>query len=83
MVIAIDIDVPADSRVMVFYSTPEQPGYSNERLRLGVIRAGNNKLTLPLPGNSNFGRLRLDPGTIEGEYTIRSVAVEVQVEVEL
>ena len=71
--LVIDIDVPADSNMAVYYATTEDPNYSENRVRSQNTQAGSNELTFPLPEDADLDRIRVDPGLVKGRYIIRSI----------
>lgn len=77
MTMIIDMDAPAETDLMVFYLTGLQQEYSLERTRVERIKAGNNRIFFPLPADADFGRIRVDPGIIEGDYTIHSIEIRM------
>ncbi len=61
----------------VFFVTAEDQNYLSNVPRKQQIKAGNNRVVLPLPANADFGRIRINPGTIEGEYTVHSIEIQL------
>lgn len=77
MTMIIDMDAPAETDLTVFYLTGLQQEYSLERSRVERIKAGNSRIFFPLPADADFGRIRVDPGSIEGDYTIHSIEIRM------
>lgn len=71
----IDIDVPDDTVVEVFYTTRDQPDFSADRRVAERISAGENRVVIDVTESSPVTMVRLDPGTIAGDYTIRRFEV--------
>lgn len=66
----IQLDLPDSTVVEIFYATEEQPNFSaalrvNER-----VRQGSNELVFQLADPSPINRIRLDLGTLQGDYSI-------------
>ncbi|MCB1669753.1 MAG: hypothetical protein R3F41_05265 [Gammaproteobacteria bacterium] len=76
--ILIDLDVPDNSVLEVFYTTRSKPGFAAEQRVSRPVEAGNNRLAIGLNEDSPVTRLRLDPGTIPGVYTIRQFEVRTK-----
>lgn len=75
--VTLDIDLPAATQIRVLYITSEARKYRQSRFRGQNARKGNNRITFPLPAEADFGALRLDPGAVEGEYTINSIEIQL------
>ena len=77
MFLIIDLDAPGDTMISVFFVTAENQEYSANVPRSQQIKAGNNRVVLPLPPNADYGRIRVNPGTTEGEYTVHSIEIQL------
>jgi hypothetical protein len=68
----VDITAPADTVLQVFFATADAPGYCEAHSLVAPLRKGRNRVCLELPALDLVGRLRFDPGTTPGEYTLHS-----------
>jgi len=71
----IDIEVPDDTVVEVFYTTRDQPDFSASRRVSERISAGENRVVIAVDETSPVTRVRLDPGTVAGNYSIKSFEI--------
>ena len=75
--LVIDLDAPGDTTISVFFVTAENQEYSSNVPRSQQIKAGNNRVVLPLPANADSGRIKVNPGAIEGKYTVHSIEIQL------
>jgi phosphoglycerol transferase len=75
--LVIDFEAPGDTMLSVFFVTAEDQNYLSNVPRKQQIKAGNNRVVLPLPANADSGRIRINPGAIEGEYTVHSIEIQL------
>ncbi len=75
--LVIDLDAPGDTKISVFFVNAEDQEFSSNPPRSQQIKAGNNRVILPLPANADSGRILVNPGTIEGEYTVHSIEIQL------
>lgn len=68
-IVKIDIDAPDHSMLQVFYLTGDQLDYAEDRSVCTSVYRSRSILLIDLPPGI-IGRLRIDPGTIPGEYRI-------------
>ena len=72
LMLRVDITAPADTVVQVFFATVDEPGYSETHSVRAALKKGRNRVSLELPQLDFAGRLRFDPGTLPGDYTLHS-----------
>jgi hypothetical protein len=76
VLLAIDITVPGNTRLTIFYKTEKQQAYSRKRKVYKEVKTGRNRVLLFLPDEDiSLSNLRLDPGSLRGEYIIHSIEV--------
>ncbi|HVY62393.1 MAG TPA: hypothetical protein VHF22_12110, partial [Planctomycetota bacterium] len=73
VVLRVDLTAPADTVLQVFWATAAAPDYAEARSLVAPLRKGRSRVCLELPGGDLAGRLRLDPGTVPGAYTLHSL----------
>jgi hypothetical protein len=67
---------PGPSVSQVFYDTKAQPDHWDERHSIRKPTAkGENNITVDIPDPEFGGRIRFDPGDLEGEYIIMRIEV--------
>lgn len=76
MIMVITLDVPDETVTSIFYLTARNEQYSFDRARLEKVKPGSNRLVFPLPAKADYGRIKIDPGSIKGEYTIHSIEIQ-------
>ena len=67
---------PAETVMQLFYTTPDQEGYSPDRQVARELKKGKNNLLIRLPHPETQGRIRLDPGVVPGDYLIHSLVIK-------
>ena len=74
-VLKIDLIVPSDTELKVFYQTMGKPHFSTYQ-DVGIeLKKGRNVVYLKVPGPGLVGRFRLDPGRKTGRYILHDVEV--------
>lgn len=67
---------PGPTVLQLFYDTKAQPDYWDESHSVRKPTAkGENNITIEIPDPEFGGRIRLDPGDLEGEYLIMRIEV--------
>ncbi len=74
MIIKIELTAPAATRLQFFYKTRRRRIYSEQNSVSVAITKGRQIVELSLPAGI-FGRLRLDPGAVPGDYAIHSLEI--------
>jgi len=75
LVVRVELTSPAETVLELFYETSQAPGYSGDRKIVHDIHKGRNVVYLTLKEAALAGRLRLDPGTVPGEYVLHGLEV--------
>jgi len=73
LIFKIDITSPKDTVLQLYYATKSSPNYNEKQSIKKRLRKGDNVIYFQLPLEEYTGRLRLDPGRINGEYLLRSI----------
>ena len=68
--IYIHLQVPDSSRLEIFYATQAQPNFSEAKKLSEITLRGSNEMVIKIEDANPITRLRLDPGTLPGEYSI-------------
>lgn len=71
----IQIQTPAYTWLQVFYTTQQQASFTEELKVDAELMRGSNEIVLSIHDESPITRLRLDPGTLPGEYAIQSFEI--------
>ena len=74
-VLAVELVVPTDTYMQVFYQPDENAVYSAANSRRLALRRGENAIELELPQSVAGTRLRIDPAELPGQVAIRSIAI--------
>lgn len=70
--VAIELTLPAERLVQLFYQTTETPTFTEENSEKAILPAGRHRLEWPIKASLN-GVFRLDPGNGPGNYQIHKV----------
>lgn len=73
--ITVEIDVPADTAINIYFTTPEQPNFSESYKVSHALTKGLNKAVMFVKNRSPIGPLRIDPGATPGHYAIHSMEI--------
>jgi hypothetical protein len=71
----IDITSPASTTLTLFYLTNNTRMYTGKLSITRKLRAGQQQVYIQLTDQEFSGALRLDPGTVTGEYRIHGIEV--------
>jgi glycerophosphoryl diester phosphodiesterase len=71
----IQLEVPDDTVVELFYTTRSQPEFVPELVVSERVVKGSNEIVFSLDESDRINRLRLDPGIIPGNYRIERLEV--------
>ena len=71
----IDIAVPQDTCVQVFWSTRAIPYPCEEQSVLAPVRTGRHIVWVEIPAATHVGCLRFDPGFAPGAYVLHSIEI--------
>ena len=77
LTIKIELTAPAATRLQLFYKTLRSRVYSEHNSVSVAITMGRQIVELSLPAGI-FGRLRLDPGAVPGDYLIHSLEIRAE-----
>ncbi len=77
IIVSIDLEVPVETQLEVYYHTRKHRKYDRSHLRNHVAKLGRKTLKVPLPADADSGRIRIDPGHKPGRYTIYSIDVQL------
>ncbi len=69
----LDISVPSNSFIQLFFKTSFYKSYSEEKSVRQYVNKGRQTVLIRIPAISIKGRLRLDPGNIPGNYIIHKI----------
>ena len=72
-VIKLDISVPENTELQLFYKTSASGAYCEENSVKKTSREGKNQIHLEIPAWEIVGLLRLDPGAVAGQYIIHNI----------
>ncbi|MDB6148429.1 MAG: glycosyltransferase, partial [Spartobacteria bacterium] len=64
----LDIESPANTRLQMFYTTPDSPHFSEDKSVRRWLKKGRNEIFIDLP--LAVMNLRLDPGETEGDFAL-------------
>ncbi len=73
ILLRIEIASPVATVFQLFYMTSAVPNYTEEQSARRVINPLGNILYISIDAQDMIGRLRLDPGTLPGDYIILSL----------
>jgi hypothetical protein len=77
--VIIDITCPGESQFLqVYYLTEGQGKYAGSRSVKEVTEKGRNVVCLRIPEPGVVGRLRIDPGQVQGKYLIHKIVVRAE-----
>lgn len=71
----IDLSVPGECRLQIFYLTESLNNYTEEHSLIRFLQKGRQTTDIRLPNEAKRSRIRLDPGNVPGNYSIHSVEV--------
>ncbi len=69
------LTVPDSSSVEVFYATQSQPNFAASRRELVQVTEGQNEIVISINAEEPITQIRLDPGTVPGDYSIGRLEV--------
>ncbi len=69
------LESPAETELLVYFTTPTSPNYTEELKARETIHRGLNNLVIDIFHPELVGPLRLDPGTKPGRYVLVSLEV--------
>lgn len=72
----VELTVPTDTQLLLFYLPPGVTDFSVENSVFRKVKKGFNKLYFHLLGMGLHGVIRLDPGSIAGEYLLHSFVIK-------
>ena len=75
LVVRVDLTCPAATHLDIYYQTSQALAYAETRKLSHSLNQGRNVLYIPVLEPDLAGRLRLDPGTVPGEYVLHAVEV--------
>jgi hypothetical protein len=73
--IRLDIAPPAATTLELFYLTEKDPRFSSRHAVEAPLKAGRNVIIVEIKDPDFNGVLRLDPGTLPGEYRLYSMEI--------
>lgn len=73
--IRVELEVPEECILQLFYLTDIAAGYSEENSLMVRLKKGQQVVNLPLPAGKLKMPLRLDPGNVPGAYAIHSIKI--------
>jgi sulfotransferase family protein len=76
ILIKVRIESEFSTSLQLFYETNNDAGYTQEKSIIKPIKKGNNTVYLRLENSDINGQLRIDPGVVEGNYTIHQILVK-------
>ncbi len=75
IVLRLELESPADTELILAYLTRADPAYDQHRTIMKPLRSGRNVVFIELLSSRLAGRLLLRPGTVAGDYVLRSLEV--------
>jgi hypothetical protein len=73
-IVRLEITLPADRLVQLFYQTPQQPQITEEQSVRTPLPAGRHTIQWAIKSPLN-GHFRLDPGNAPGDYRIHKIEI--------
>jgi hypothetical protein len=67
---------PARTSQQLFYRTDDDPVFDEKKSVRVATEQGANRITIPLAAPGLAGRLRIDPGSLPGEYLFTLIQVQ-------
>ena len=78
IVVEIELTVPTNTEVQIWFQTEDSPNFIKEQLRRALVESGRNREVLEIETDSVIlPSLRIDPGVGPGAYVIHSLTVLV------
>lgn len=74
-VINIGLQAPQPTTWQIFYNNQQEPVFNEEKSLSGPLHAGDNTFFAVLEGENAQMQVRIDPGTVSGEYLLRSLEI--------
>lgn len=74
--VMVELIAPDDTHLRLFYKIPGMVDFDQKHSVLREIKKGYNKLYFHLPHAQLDGRVRLDPGSVAGEYLLRTFIIK-------
>ncbi len=74
-ILRVELSSPADTVLQLFYRSESEAHFSEKHSYHKKIKRGNNLAYFLLPIDHINGPLRLDPGTVQGSFTLHSIEV--------
>jgi hypothetical protein len=72
-IVKIVIASPAATSLQIFYKTRDQLDYDPAHATIFPLQSGENTIYIEIPVRNATGALRLDPGTVAGDYLLREI----------
>jgi len=76
IMVTVDISVPADSKLKVYYLSKDMKKYQEGYKVMHNTREGRRIYFLPIKEKNLHGSLRLDPGKKPGNYIIHALTIQ-------
>jgi hypothetical protein len=74
-IMKIVINAPQATNWQIFYGTLLRPQYNEEQSISGQLQSGENTFYVVLDDQNLDGKIRIDPGSVMGEYTLKSLEI--------
>ncbi|MCX5871542.1 MAG: hypothetical protein NTY00_13150 [Deltaproteobacteria bacterium] len=75
-VVHISLTSPQDTEMQFYYTTEERREFSSVFSRILHIQKGDNELFFRVPRPGIVGKIRLDPGTVPGQYILHELIIK-------
>lgn len=74
-IVRIVISSPADTYIQLFYQTKDERDFGSWLSRKAPLKKGRNIVFIAIPNLNRIGRLRLDPGAVQGDYILHELEI--------
>jgi len=74
-IVRVDVTSPEDTQLQIFFQTEQYREFSLWLSRKASLKKGRNIVFLALPNIRRTEKLRLDPGTVSGEYVLHDLEI--------
>jgi len=75
-IVHISLTSPQDTEMQFYYTTEERQEFSSAFSKILHIQKGDNELFFRIPRPGIVGKIRLDPGTVPGQYILHELIIK-------
>ncbi len=78
VIVKVELTAPGSTYLQIFFCTSEMPYHAEVQSVRAPLKKGKNRCCLQLVPHNFIGQLRIDPGTIKGDYLLSKLEIRTQ-----